>query len=67
MRRNASWLVICALALSGCKTVGPVVCPRLAEPPPSLMQPAETEKKVSRELLKPQETQTTKSADSKKS
>lgn len=66
LRKTMSALcVICALAMSGCKTVGPVASPRLADPPPSLMQPPETEKKVRRELFKPQEPQTTKSEGSK--
>lgn len=66
MKRNASWWLICVMALSGCKTAGVAVCPTLPPPPPSLMQPGETEKKVRRELFVPPETQTTKSADSKK-
>ena len=60
----ACWL-ICALAMSGCKTAGPVVSRRLADPPPSLMQPPETEKRGRRELFKPQETQTPKSGASR--
>lgn len=66
MRRNASWWLIFALALSGCKTAGEVVRPRLPPPPASLMQPPETEKRVRDELFVPQETPTTKSVGSKK-
>ncbi|KGQ19912.1 hypothetical protein LF41_2419 [Lysobacter dokdonensis DS-58] len=66
MKRNASWLLICGLALCGCKSVGPVVCPTLPPPPPSVMQPPETEKKVRRELFVQPETPTTKSAPSKR-
>lgn len=50
-------LLTFAAALSGCKSVGGNVrqadCPQPQPVPPSLMQPAETEKKVRAELFQP--------------
>jgi hypothetical protein len=54
------WLTF-VLAISGCKSGGGVVrCPMLQEPPASLMQPPETEKKVRQELFEPQPSATPK-------
>jgi len=64
-------LLICALATSGCSSVGPVVkpsdCPTLPPLPANLMQPPETEKKVRDELFVPQPNATPKSGGSKSS
>ena len=48
--------LICVLAISGCKSGGGPAprCPVLTDPPASLMQPSETEKKVRQELFQPQ-------------
>lgn len=64
--RSALWLTF-ALAMCGCKTVGVAVCPTLPPPPPSVMQPPQTETRVRQELFEPQGMQTIKSAPSKKS
>jgi hypothetical protein len=56
------WLTF-VLAISGCKSGGgvvPPVCPVLAEPPASLMQPPTTEAKVRAELFEPQPSATPK-------
>lgn len=49
--------LICVLALSGCASAGkaakPAVCPRLPDPPASLMQPPQTGQKVRGELFEP--------------
>lgn len=52
---KASWLT-CALVPLGCTSVGkpaqpPPTCPVLSPAPAALMQPSETERKVSAELL----------------
>lgn len=61
-------LLTCALATSGCSSVGPAVkpeCPRLAPVAPSLMQAPQTEQRVRAELFAPLPSATPKSAGSK--
>jgi hypothetical protein len=57
------------LAISGCKSGGgvvPPVCPVLAEPPASLMQPPTTESKVRQILFEPPANAICKSEDCKR-
>ncbi|SDX52601.1 hypothetical protein SAMN05421681_10621 [Lysobacter enzymogenes] len=61
-------LLTCALATSGCSSVGPAVkpeCPRLAPVAPSLMQPPQTEQKVRQILFESPPSATPPSAGSK--
>lgn len=44
-------LLTCAAGVSACAARGPVQCPTPMPPPPSVMQPPETEKRLHRELF----------------
>ena len=56
---QSALLLISAMALSSCASVGPpakqaLICPPLPPVPANLMQPPQTENKVRDELFKPQ-------------
>ena len=61
-------LLTCVLGISGCRSGGgvvPPVCPVLAEPPASLMQPPTTEMLLRLELFEQAPSPTPKSGDSR--
>lgn len=59
--------LICVVAISGCKSAGPVLtCPALQPLPASVMVAPQTEKKVRAELFVQPQKPTTKSEGSKK-